>query len=191
MPIWLLIVGLIWLAPPAAAAPTADELARLKAGETITRPFAIEGMNGVEALFWVDAPPDSVFRILSDTPRLAEFMPNLSQCTVIEQGDHFAVVKMQSDQGEMVQRRMYQPPYRVNWRLVKASGLKDVKGRWLIEPVAHGTILSYGVAIQTTFPVPQALVDAFQSRSLPALVHNVRARVESGGKWVKPEFKRK
>lgn len=191
MPIWLLSLALLAFAPAAAAAPTPDELAKLKAGETITRPFSIEGMSGVEAVFWVDAPPETAFRILSDSPRLAEFMPNLNACTVLEEGDRYAIVRYQSDQGEMVQRRSYLAPNRVTWKLVKATGLKDVRGRWLIEPAADGAVLSYGVAVQAAFPIPQPLVDAFQSRSLPALVRNVRSRVESGGTWVKPEYKRK
>lgn len=187
---WMLVAWLL-LTPSALAAPTADELAKLKAGETITRSYTIEGMPGVEALFWVDAPPAAAFRVLSDTGRLAEFMPNLSECTILESGDGFAVVRMISEQGEMVQRRSYEPPSRVTWRLVRASALKDVKGRWLIEPVAGGTVLSYAVAIQLALPVPPPLLQAFQNRSLPALVHNVRERIESGGKWTKPDYRRK
>lgn len=190
MPIWLMLAGLLVLAPAAVAAPTGEELAKLKAGETVVRPFSIEGMSGIEALFWVDAPPETAFRVLSDSMRLAEFMPNLIECTVLEEGDRYVVVRMLGAQGEMVQRRRYDPPHRVHWRLVRASGLKDVKGRWLIEPSGKGSLLSYGVAVQAAFPVPQGLVDAVQSRNLPPLVRNVRARIESGGKWVKPDFKR-
>lgn len=187
------LVLLAWLVmmPSALAAPTADELAKLKSGETITRPFSVEGLPGVEALFWVNASPEAAFRILSDTPRLAEFMPSLSECTILESGDGYAVVKMETDQGELVQRRSYEPPNRVSWKLVRASNLKDVRGRWLIEPSGHGTVLSYGVAIQPAFPVPQALIQHFQNQNLPPLIRNVRARIESGGKWTKPEFKRK
>lgn len=187
---WLLLVIWLGLASAAQAAPTAAELARLKAGETITRPFSVEGMDGVEALFMVDARPETVFQILSDTARLAEFMPTLSECTVLEQGTNFAIVRMQGEQGEMVQRRSYDPPYRVTWKLIQGRGLKDVKGRWLIEPTSQGTVLSYGVAIQMALPVPQALIHHFQNRNLPALVRNVRARVESDGKWVKPDYKK-
>lgn len=183
----LFALGLL-LAPSALAAPPADELARLAAGETITRPYAAAGMSGVEAVFWVDAPPATAFRVLSDTPHLAEFMPNLAACTILEAGDGYAVVKLDSEQGEMVQRRTYEPPRRISWRLVRANALKDVQGRWLVEPARGGTVLSYAVAIQLAWPVPMVLVRAFQNRSLPALVRNVRARIESGGTWVKPGY---
>lgn len=182
-----------WLvAPEALAAPGSDDLTALLAGQTITRPFSLEGMSGVEALFWVDAPVESAFRLLADTPRLAEFMPALRTCTILEAGDRYAIVKMVSEQGVMVQRRSYEPPDRITWQLVRAPGLKDMKGRWQMSPVApRGTVLSYGVALEPAFLVPRPLIDHFQSRNLPALVRNVRARIESGGTWIKPDYRKK
>lgn len=188
----LVLAAWLLLTPSALAAPTAEDLAKLKAGETITRPYAVEGMAGVEALFWVEASPETAYRILSDTARLAEFMPSLSECAILQSGDGFAVVRMISEQGEMLQRRSYDPPYRVSWKLVQpASLVKDVRGRWLIEPSGKGTILSYGVAILPAFPVPHALLQQLQNSKLPPLIRNVRARIESGGTWTKPDFKKR
>lgn len=186
----VLVAGLL-LAPAAFAAPAADELERLKAGELITRPYSVEGMAGVEAIFWVNAPSESAYRVLCDSARLAEFMPNLSECTILESGEGFVVVRMLAEQGEMIQRRRYDPPNRISWKLIRAAGLRDVEGRWLIRPSSGGTVLSYAVAIQPTLPIPSVLIQAFQNRSLPALAHNVRARIESGGKWIKPDYRRK
>lgn len=187
----LMLLAWAMLAPAAVAAPGADDLARLREGETIVRPLTLEGLSGVEALFWVDAPVERAFRLLSDTPRLVEFMPSLDECTILEAGDRHVVLKMVGEGGVIVQRRSYEPPDRITWKLVSSPALKDMRGRWLMEPAAKGTVLSYGVALEPAFMIPRPLIEHFQNRNLPALVRNVRARVESGGTWVKPGYRRK
>jgi ribosome-associated toxin RatA of RatAB toxin-antitoxin module len=188
----LAVMGLTLLASlshaRAASALTGDEQAKVLRGETIVKDVMIDGVRGIEASFFARAPRDEAFRILADTERLPAFMPTMKTCQVILRGEGYAVVKLIGEGGELTQRRSNQPPDRIAWTLIKGGLLRSMKGYWRLEPLNGGTLLSYGIAVEPTIPVPNSVVIHFQQQRLPPLVENVRARIESHGKWTKPGY---
>lgn len=162
--------------------------AKVVAGQTMVFPLHESGMAGIEAVFWVHASPALAFQVLDDTRRMVEYMPAMKACTVLESGPGYVVAKMVGDAGELVERRLSHPPDRIDWTLVHGTGLRNLEGHWLLELSSGGTLLHYAVVVQPALPIPEAVVSYFQNRNLPAMVSNVRARIESGGTWVKPEY---
>lgn len=180
-----LLLGVALPPARAQAAWSAEEIAQLKA-----KPRIVRRDGGVTARFFVKAPVDRAYAILTDHARLPEFMPNMDTCRVLRQGPGWAEVEMSSARGTMVLRRTFDPPRRITWRLVEGRMLKRVDGAWLLDPVEGGAILTYDSEVQTSVPVPAFLVQAVQKDALDALVSNVQQRIESNGTWTKPGFKK-
>lgn len=174
----------------ASPALTGDEQAKILRGETIVKNIKIDGLSGIEASFFARAPLEVAYRVLSDTEHLAAFMPAMKECAVLQRGEGYAVVKLVGEGGELTQRRSSQPPDQISWTLIRSAVLRNLKGYWHMESVEGGTVLHYGLAVEPLVPVPTNVVIHFQQQKLPPLVENVRARVESRGKWTKPEFGR-
>ncbi|HEY9898479.1 MAG TPA: SRPBCC family protein [Pantanalinema sp.] len=174
----------------ASSALTDDEQAKLMRGETIVKNIKIEGLSGIEASFFAKAPLEVAYRILADTEQLAAFMPSMKECVILQRGEGYVVVKQIGDAGELTQRRTALPPDEIRWTMIHSPGLRNMKGYWHLEALDGGTVLSYGLAVEPVVPVPSSVVIHFQQQKLPPLVANVRARIESRGKWTKPEFGR-
>jgi len=147
-------------------------------------------MSGTETLFWVKAPVNACYAVLSDTAHLQEYMPACNQSIILSQHPGYTEVKLTSNMGEIIERRHLEPPFGVTWVLVRGTALKDMKGEWAIEPDQGGCILRYAVLVRPAIPLPGSLVNFFENKNLPDMVRNVRARIESGGRWAKPGSRR-
>lgn len=169
----------------APGAWSAEEVIQLK-----LKPRIVRRDGGVTASFFVSATPERAYAIMTDHPKLPEFMPNLDVCRVRKQGPGWAEVEMTNAKGTMVLRREYEPPRRITWSLVEGTMLKRVDGSWRFDPVAGGTVLTYDSEVETSVPVPAFIIQFVQQDSLTALVSNVRQRVDSNGTWTKPGFKK-
>ncbi|MNY03767.1 Polyketide cyclase / dehydrase and lipid transport [compost metagenome] len=174
---------------PAAWALTGEETKLLR-GETVLKDIKIDGLNGIEASFFAKAPPEVAYRVMADVDQLAAFMPSLKECVVLQRGDGYAVIKQIGEGGELTQRRSLYPPDEIRWTLIQSPMLRQMKGYWRMKPLEEGTVLSYGLAVEPKVPLPSNVVVHFQQQKIPPLVENVRARIESRGKWTKPEFGR-
>lgn len=186
-PSWIAFSALVALAPPAAAGPgnwSPDEIHAIR-----ERPRIVRRNGGAKASFFVNAPAERAYRILTDHARLPEFMPNLDACRVLKQGPSWAEVEMRNAKGAMVLRRNFEPPTQIRWTLVAGPMLKRVEGSWRIDAVADGSILTYDSEVETRVPVPAFVLHFVQKDSLEALVSNVRQRIDSDGRWIKPDFK--
>lgn len=182
----VLLATLLFTALPAQAIPAAD-LARLHEQPYLSQSCEIEGLEGVAARFFVRVPAETCYRLLSDVTRLPEFMPGMKHLDVLEAAGDTMVVRLTGDGGELVQRRIMEPPHRIRLVLVRAPGLKDLRGYWALEPVEGGTVVTYALAVRPAMPVPLKAVSWWQEKRLPELVRNVRHRLESGGRWSKPQ----
>ena len=144
-----------------------------------------DGMVGVETDFHVAASPSEAFRVLSDVEHMAEFMPSLKACEVLERAGNTVVLRMTSDAGDLVQRRVHQPPGSIRWTLVSSPVLRRMHGSWHVAPEASGCRLTYRVVVESAVPAPAAMVRWTQQQALASLVKHVRARIESHGVWTK------
>lgn len=161
---------------------------RWKADETRVCARVVEGLDGVEASFFVKAAPEACFQILADVTHLPEFMPGMKRIEVLERDGNAMVVRLIGDHGDLVQRRVADPPRRISWSLIRSAGLREMRGHWLIEPAQGGAVLRYALGVRPIVPVPTAIINWFQEKRLPELAHHVRLRIESGGHWIKPDY---
>lgn len=188
---WFGLVALaaVALAPVAGHATiNSTDRAKLQRGESVIREVSRDDMPGVEAMFMVHAPVEACYAVLADTARLQEYMPACRASSILARGHGYVDVKLVGDMGEIVERRHLEPPARVYWTLIRGTALSDMHGEWLVQPVDHGSMLRYTVVVRPTIPLPSHLVNFFENKNLPDTIRNVRARIESGGKWAKPGY---
>ncbi len=175
----------LWTLP--LTRPVQAELRKPAAAESIpVKELDEDGMVGVETWFNVRVSPKEAYRLLTDVEHMAEFMPSLRTCEVLERQGQAVILRMKADLGELVQRRIHEPPGAIRWTLVSSPMLKRLKGGWTIEADGEGSRLTYRVLTESAVPSPPALVRWSQTQGLSSLVRNVRMRLESHGTWRKP-----
>jgi len=148
-----------------AAEPAATGEAALQNG----RPFVEvlpdpDGDGGViRAAIDIAAPPEVVFRVVTDCELAPKMVTSLKSCRILER-DPAGRWDVREQVSKMtflpsvrnVFRSDYDPPGRVRFHRVDGD-LKVYEGEWRIEPLPGGTRVSYSSRVSTPFHVPHAL----------------------------------
>ncbi|HLA37806.1 MAG TPA: SRPBCC family protein [Candidatus Brocadiales bacterium] len=139
----------------------------------------------------VEAEPAVVWKVLTDYEHMAEFVPHMTKCKVIErQGNTVTVEEVFKHflvSMELLLSVKESPPNRIDFRLV-GGNMKVYDGRWSIEPHNPvGTLLTLEVAVQPGFYAPRSLVSWILKKSLPDGVLSIREKaVKDSGKTLPP-----
>lgn len=198
--ILLAALTLIFIASFVNSAQTAQEWERMKKGEVLVSEINVKNPDGTQktqflARLYVKAPRQDCWKILRDYNKFSEFMPHLRRCIVLKQeGETFYVryeTKISFKEINYYLKLVGVEKFkRIEYALDKTqkNDIRDATGYWIFDdaPDGSGTILSYSSNIDPGFPAPDAILNQLSKTSLPAIVKNVRSRIESGGTWKKP-----
>jgi ribosome-associated toxin RatA of RatAB toxin-antitoxin module len=172
---------LLTLAVVAPATPSADAVARMKAGETVVRDLAVPDGGGVVASFFVAAPAAVAREVLWETERFPEFMPGSRRVRLLEHSASRQVAEMVGGEGPISVRIVSErrlEPRGIVWRSV-GGDVKRNDGAWTFEPTPGGTLVTYQVHLTPRGPVPGGVVTFLQKQALPAMIRAVRRRIEA------------
>lgn len=188
MRLFLVLLSALAATAVRAAEPSAAEVAALQKG----RPFVevradSDGGGGViRGAIDVAAPPETVFRVVTDCDLAPKMVMTLKSCRVLER-DPAGRWDVREQISKMtllpsirnVFRSEYEPPGHVRfWRV--DGDLKVYEGDWRIEPVAEGSRVTYESRVSTPFHVPNSLARMslrYQvSQALVALRRECQAR---------------
>ena len=139
----------------------------------------------------VEAEPATVWKVLTDYQHMAEFVPHMTRCRVIERKTDTLTVeevfKHLFVSMELLLSVKETPPNRIDFRLV-GGNMKVYDGHWSIEPNnPEGTLLSLEVAIQPGFYAPRSIVSWILKKELPEGVLSIREKaVKDSGKTLPP-----
>ena len=166
---------------------------RLAAGEVVVATSAIDPAHPrgrIRAAVRIPAPPDAIWRIVTDCREALSFVPGLRQCRRI---DGAADGSWQDVEHEMryswllptvryVFRADYDRPRRIDFHRISGD-LKQEEGTWLFTPTADGagTVVEYEVYVDPGFWIPQALIAHSLRRDIPAVLTALRTCVERDG----------
>lgn len=161
----------------------------LKKGGIVTEDLVGEKGGGLKATFWVQASPETVYKILSDGGKFSEFMPNMVVSRVINSGENFQDVYYKlhfwfSDVEYVLHRVLEKDKMKITWNLLKGR-FKRMDGYWEIADGGEGSVVTYYTYLELRIYVPKTIVTYLTKGSLPELVDAVRRRAESGGRWKK------
>ena len=196
-----LMITLFWVGAtavvPVAKSMTADaqlnddQLAKIQKGEILVQLGQSEHQprGSVEAVVWIDAPAEAIWRIMTDCDAAPEFIPGLKACRVLESGDDWEVIRHDVKwmwlfpKVAYVFRADYQIHRQITFRRLRGD-LREMKGMWRLRPMAEGrhTIVHYSVYLDPGFFVPRWIVRRSLKKNLPAVLAALRNRVEDGSR---------
>lgn len=163
---------------------------QLKKGEVIVEEDIVEGKSGgVRATFWVNAPPEVVYRELSNGAKFSEFMPDIVESVLKNSGDGFQDVYYRlhfwfGDVEYVLHRVLNREKMEITWNLLSGK-FKRLDGYWQIKEGGNGSIVTYYTDVEPKVYVPHFVTKYLTKQGLPDLIDAVRKRAESNGKWKK------
>jgi hypothetical protein len=188
----LLVLGTALPAVPAADIPAAD-LRRLSAGEVLVtlRPTSDGGPREGIARGVIDAPPERVYRALTDWAHAEEWMPFVERSDATPQADGSVVSFQALDLPAPLGDRHYKiraragitegksRVWRTRWSYVPGSGnVEDHRGSWELTAFGNGRTLA--ICHLYTDPggsVPAWMMDRATRKSLPWIFNGLRQQV--------------
>lgn len=198
----LLFVALLGLTGPAIAATsglTEAEVAAALKGEVPVRSDTYVSARGKSAgrgtgAILVERSIAEVWATLARFEDKPEYQPRLNSVQVIEKSATAARVKMEVNATVATVRYTMRYAFDeaagiIRWKLddtAKDNGIADAEGEYRLFVIAPArTLVVYRTSVDSGRSVPGFVQKYMTKRSLPELLHAVKNRIESGGKWKK------
>ena len=162
---------------------SAEELARVKAGEVVVRKVGGQGeRRAYMALATVDHPPAAVMAFMRDYPAKLGIFPNMTAIEAQWNGN-MAKVDLTIKVGlNIIKYRLHFRHYGDNYlEFEYAYGdIKDTHGEYKFFPLSGGakTLLVYRVDTDTGVPLPRFIINLLTKNSLPKMIRAIRIGTE-------------
>jgi len=180
---------------------TAEERQKLEKGEAVFKHVQTKSDDGEtrghgESAAIINKPIDQCWKILLEYDKMHLYFPRKTKSEVVEkEGNRVAVYKEFSFYVTSIKYTMDYfvdaDAHRIDYKINKKypSDIKDTEGIFLFEKVDEKrTLFTYAVLkLDTGVKVPGFIQEYITSKDLPAVVLNVKKRIESGGKWTKDD----
>ena len=187
-------LALLLGAPFAAADPgwIADPLVqrRLAAREIVVETIDVDAARwrgGLRAAVLIRAPPEAIWKVMTDCAQTVLFVPGLKRCRRLEAApdgrwediEHEIRYSWYLPTVVYVFRADYDRPRRIDFHRIRGD-LKREEGTWILSPTADGsaTMVEYELYLDPGFWVPQFLVNRSLRQDLPTALAGLRDRVE-------------
>lgn len=131
----------------------------------------------------VDAPPETVFDVLTDHRLYAEMTP-LRKSVLERQGEPapngVGAIRAVSAFGPPLREEVivYEPPTRFSYKVLSGAPIRDHLGTALLEPAGACTKITYAVKMTPTVPLVGAVVVAVTKLGIESLLNGVSAEAE-------------
>jgi uncharacterized protein YndB with AHSA1/START domain len=147
-----------------------------------------DGISGrVKAVVDIDAPPERVWRIMTDCASAKVMIATLASCRILqgEQArgwdvrEHVTRRNLIFPGMRIVFRSDYEPFERIRFRLVEGD-LKVEQGEWRLQALDGGrrTRVFYDNRLAVDWPVPKALMREALRKDTPKVLMNLRRACE-------------
>ena len=140
-------------------------------------------MAGAEHSIEVDVTPEQFWEVISDYPRLPEFIPEIDAIEVERWDGKVAVVHYTTQMVKSIHYTLeltHHSKRDVRFRMVKSDMIKDIQGYWRLEDLPGGrTRATYHIELSVGRWVPRRLLDKVQQRSLPKMLRRFKDRAEA------------
>lgn len=165
---------------------------RLRAGEVIVEVVRKEESEGgargsVRAAIAIDAPPERVWRVLTDFESWPDFLPDVTSVAVERQDDRRVRLRQEasvlwSTVAYTTLRRLEPARGRITWKLdpSRPHDIESVSGSCQLVPLEERrvTLMEYRSRMDVGRALPDFVEGWLVERSLPAELRAVRAEVE-------------
>jgi hypothetical protein len=147
-----------------------------------------DGNSGhVRGVIDIDAPPELVWKVMTDCATAGKLITNLASCRVVS-GDqkrgwdvreHVTRRNLVFPGLQIVFRSDYEPVSRIRFKLVEGD-LKAQQGEWRLQPLngGRGTRVFYDNRLAVDWPVPKSLIREALRKDVPKVLDNLRRACE-------------
>lgn len=125
---------------------------------------------------------DKFFSVIMDFEKYPDFLPEVSDCKIIDEGEDYKDVEMTVNFIKTAQytiRVHNKPQERVWWELLEGDLFKKNDGLWELEAIGSQTQVTYSLDVDFKIFVPGMIAKKAVSVSLPAMIKNFKKRVDS------------
>jgi uncharacterized protein YndB with AHSA1/START domain len=190
----IILIGISTIPEVAAIEFTQEERERLAKGRVIVHLKTVRGpIKEGTAIGVIDAPPERVFKVVTDNENFEQFMPYVKQSEVDRIAAGSIINYQYLDFPLPIGDRYYKlhilraventhrgRVFRSTWTYVKGSGnIKDTHGSCTLEEYDQGkTLVTYICCTDPGGYLPNWAVNMATKISLPNFIHRVRERVK-------------
>jgi carbon monoxide dehydrogenase subunit G len=156
------------------------EISRLRHGEIlIDLSFLPDDIIGVNGKIFIAAPPEEVWKALTDYDNLSRTLPKVLASTLVERKGNEILLDQTGKTGIFFFEKTVSFQLRVREEYQKMISFEQVagdfsvyRGEWVLETseTLKGTILSYHAEIKPLFFAPPILVSFVQWQDLPGIL---------------------
>ena len=131
----------------------------------------------------VDAPPETVFEVLTDHRRYAEITP-LRKSVLEREGESapngVGAIRVLSSVGPPLREEVivYEPSTRFSYKLLSGAPVRDHVGTVQLAPSGAGTLVTYAVRTIPTLPLVGGAVVAVTRQGVKQLLNGISAEAE-------------
>uniref|UniRef100_UPI00404A968E hypothetical protein n=1 Tax=Candidatus Saccharicenans sp. TaxID=2819258 RepID=UPI00404A968E len=169
---------------------TAEQKKKIFSGQAIlvsSHEGASEGQTIISAALVFEVPVERAWSILSDTRRQAEYLEEIENLKIIEQGAAynrmFFVVKIMGHKVRYTVIHHFLPDQLYFWwelDRTEPRDLKELYGFWKLHRLdEHRTVARYGSLVRPSFPVPAFIRDWLSRSNVRSSLAKVKRYVES------------
>jgi ribosome-associated toxin RatA of RatAB toxin-antitoxin module len=164
------------------------QLSKLKGGNILidVQQSQKQPKGMVSALVLIDAPPATIWKIMTDCPKAPTFVPGLKSCKVLESGKNWEIIRHDVKWIWFFPKISYvfRANYKINRRIdfVRIKGdLREMRGSWFLLPLngTSQTVVNYKVYLDLSFFIPQWLVERSLMTDLPEMLTALREKVHN------------
>lgn len=180
---------------------TPEEQKKLIAGEAVFKHVQEKGPDGKmhghgESYALIDASVEQSWKIFCEFDKHHLYFPRKKKSEVVKRWDNKALVYKEFDFyvttiEYTILYTLDTKNHRLDFKLDKdyKHDIEDAAGYFLFEKLGEKrTLVTYAATkVETGVKVPGFIQEYITSRDLPAVVMNVKKRIESGGKWTKDD----
>lgn len=171
-----------WPQPPPEATVSADQLARLEAGEILVSNTQIDRAGGAavaHAIFFTEA--SSLWSVLGDCEANYRFVRGLKECEILREDATSALTRQSLKPYTLLPGFDYvfetrREPY--DWILIRLreGDLKVLEGSWRFDPApgGQGILVTHAIRIQPSMMVPRWLARRTVERDLNRMIACLR-----------------
>lgn len=132
----------------------------------------------------VAAAPHTAWNVLWEVERYPDFLTDVLDVRVESAGQRdqrIATFDVKVFKARRFRIHLWgEAPHFVEWKLVDGEHLRQADGRWDVQPLGPGQLrLNYRLDLDLAIPVPAAIAKQAADFTLPSLLRQMRARIES------------
>lgn len=189
--------------PKAWAGLTPDQVKKVKAGQIVIMDQDTSGAGDqkrfIQAAMIFNQPLEAAYKIFKQTEKQDRYLPDLESCKLVSRdakGDrvdfHIKIMGVSIDY--RIHHVYDDPNYTLTWGLDPSydNDMKRVDGFWrLYQYDDKHTFARYGTNVEVLSIIPTFIMDKLTKNNLPVNLEAVKKYIDSGGTFVKPEYKGK